>query len=142
MGMCGSRSGKPRDRALLVALLLHRERVAFPVIVWSILVWGESPPRTVNAAVYNSISQLRHSLGPERLVGDGGAYRLVVGEGELDSDRFEALVGAWPNSVRGRRSRSGRAALLGEALGVVAGRSAWRTFAIEPFAQDEIRRLE
>src|SRR6476660_2881069 len=83
-GTCRYRLGS-RASALLVALLLQqneslsRERLVD-------LVWGESPPRTVNAAVYNGIAHLRDSLGPERIVGDVGGYRLVVGETELDRD--------------------------------------------------------
>src|SRR3954447_22303727 len=84
--------GKPRERAVLTAFLLHaneplsRERVID-------LVWGETPPRTANAAFYNCVSKLRSVLGAERLPGDAGTYRLVVDEGELDRDRFESLVG-------------------------------------------------
>ena len=133
------RLGKPRERALLTALLLHangplsRERLVD-------LVWGESPPRTVNAAVYNSISQLRHSLGSERLVGDSGAYRLIVGEGELDRDRFESLIARGQAAfAEGAHERA--SALLSEALTLWRG-DPFGDVRYEQFAQDEARRLE
>jgi len=87
--------GKPRQRSLLAVLLLHRDEALSRERLVE-LVWGESPPQTVNAAVYNAVSQLRRSLGSGSLLGDGGGYRLVVEEGELDGERFESLL------VRGR----------------------------------------
>jgi DNA-binding SARP family transcriptional activator len=93
----------------------------------------------VNAAVYNSVSTLRRCLGTERLVGDSGAYRLVVGEGELDSNRFETLLARGQAALaEGAPERA--AALLGEALSIWRG-DPLEDVRYEPFAQDESRRL-
>jgi predicted ATPase/DNA-binding SARP family transcriptional activator len=131
--------GKPRTRAVLAAFLLHanepltRERVVD-------LVWGGSPPRTADAAFYNCVSDLRRALGADRLSGEGGAYRLVVGKGELDRDRFEALVADGHAALTdGAAERA--ASLLEGAL------ATWRGDPLdevryETFAQPEIRRLE
>src|SRR5262245_59326644 len=131
--------GKPRDRAGLAVLFLHaneplsRERLVD-------LVWGETPPRTANAAAYNCVSKLRNALGAERLPGEGGAYTLVVTEGELDRDRFEALVVAGHSELAdGSPERA--AGLLAEALALWRG-DPLEDVRYEPFAQIEIRRLE
>src|SRR3954447_2773574 len=131
--------GKPREKAVLAALLVHaneplsRERLVD-------LVWGETPPKTADAALYNAVSQLRRALGPERLPGEGGGYRLVLGEGELDRDRFESLVKDGQAALA--EGNSERAAnLLSDALALWRG-DALEGVRYEAFAQSEIRRLE
>jgi DNA-binding SARP family transcriptional activator len=131
--------GKSKERVALAALLLHaNERLSRERLVD--LVWGEAPPRTVNAAMHNCVSKLRRALGADRLLGDGGAYRLVVAEGELDRDRFESLVAdgraAFADGVPERA-----ASLLAEALALWRGEPL-EDVRYEPFAQTEIRRLE
>lgn len=130
--------GAARERALLAALLLHRtERVSRERLVD--LVWGESPPRTVDAVVHNCVSRLRRSLGSERLRREGAGYRIVVEEGELDSDRFEALFGGGQMALaEGAYGRA--AALLGEALALFRG-DPLEDVRFALFAQGEIRRF-
>jgi predicted ATPase/DNA-binding SARP family transcriptional activator len=131
--------GKPRERAVLAALLLHaneplsRERVID-------LVWGASPPRTADAAFYNCVSKLRQRLGADRLPGDGGAYRLVVGAGELDRDRVESLIAGGQAALdEGAPERA--ASMLGEALSMWRG-DPFDDVRYEAFAQPEVNRLE
>jgi predicted ATPase/DNA-binding SARP family transcriptional activator len=130
--------GKPRERAVLAAFLLHaneplsRERVID-------LVWGESPPRTADAAFYNCVSKLRRALGADRLPGDGGAYRLVVGEGELDAGRFEALLTRGQTAFD-QGAPDSAAVLLREALALWRG-APLDDVRYESFAQNEIGRL-
>ena len=130
--------GKGRERVLLLALLLHRnERLSRERLVD--LIWGETPPRTVNASLHNAVSQLRRLLGPERLVGGDGAYRIVVGEGELDRDRFESLVADGQAALaEGNPERA--AGLLSDALALWRG-DPFEDVRYESFAQTEIRRL-
>src|SRR5262249_38087702 len=104
------------------------------------LVWGETPPKTASAALYNSVSQLRRTLGPERVRGEGAGYRLVLGEGELDRDRFESLI-ADGRSAFALGSVGRAASLLAEALALWRG-DALEDVRYEALAQTEIRRLE
>lgn len=58
---------RPRERALLAALLLrHGEVVSIDRLLDDL--WGERPPRTARAALHNAVSGLRKLLGPETLV--------------------------------------------------------------------------
>jgi YVTN family beta-propeller protein len=91
-------------------------------------LWGESPPPTAAKIVRNSVSLLRRQLG-DRLVTEPPGYLLRVEADELDSERLENAV------------RSGDLGKLNKAL------ASWRgpplkQFAYEPFAQEEISRLE
>jgi DNA-binding SARP family transcriptional activator len=127
--------GGPRRRAILALLLLRANKpVPFDVIVDE--VWGADTPSTAHAALQNQASALRRLLGADRLVTEGAAYRLHVEPGELDLDAFEHLV-----AEARYAEREVRAALLTEALSI------WRglplvDFPAEPFAQDEVVRLE
>jgi predicted ATPase/DNA-binding SARP family transcriptional activator len=129
--------GKPQERAVLAALLLHanqplsRERLVD-------MVWGESPPRTASGALYNHISHLRKSLCG-RVETYNGGYTLRLEADELDRDLFESLV------ARGRAAladgAAGRASeLLRDALALWRG-DPLETVRYETFAQAEILRL-
>src|SRR6266540_371777 len=85
--------GGPRQRAVLALLLLHaNEAVSSEVIVHEL--WGAEPPRTAAKALQNCVSALRKALpvGVETLRSVRGGYALRVSPGELDRDRFEALL--------------------------------------------------
>ncbi|MGH2941433.1 MAG: BTAD domain-containing putative transcriptional regulator [Solirubrobacteraceae bacterium] len=134
------RLGGSKPRALLTVLLLNaNEPVSADRL--ALALWGEDAPSGAAKTVQVHVSRLRKALGDgEMLATTPVGYRLRVGPGELDLDRFELLV------EDGRRAlaagRAGRAAtVLREAL------SLWRgppleDVAYEPFAQGEIARLE
>lgn len=121
------RLGSGRQLALVAVLLLHaNEAVSVDRLVDEL--WGGSPPATAAKIVRNYASLLRKELG-DRLVTRPPGYLLRVEEGELDSDRFEDAV------------ESGSLENLTDAL------TLWRgpplsQFAYEPFAQNDIARLE
>jgi YVTN family beta-propeller protein len=83
--------GGPRQRVLLVILLLHRgEAVSRDVLVEQL--WSEHPPADAAHALDTYVSRLRKALGSERIERRPPGYRLTVHPGELDLDRFERLV--------------------------------------------------
>jgi DNA-binding SARP family transcriptional activator len=83
--------GGLKQRALLALLLLHANEVVSRDRLIDEL-WQEDPPETARTALQVHISQLRKALGRERIVTQAPGYRVVVGPGELDSERFEQLV--------------------------------------------------
>jgi DNA-binding SARP family transcriptional activator len=80
-----------KPRALLAVLLLNRNRVVSTSDLIDQL-WGDDPPETVGSALQVYVSQLRKALGPDRVETKPPGYSLRVEDGELDLDRFEALV--------------------------------------------------
>ena len=117
--------GAAKQRALLAVLLLNANRVVSNDQLIEAL-WGERAPETAQKALQVYVSQLRKSLGRDRIVTRTPGYELRVESGELDLERFEGLVSAGK---------------LLEALGLSRGRPL-ADFAYEPFAQSEIARLE
>jgi DNA-binding SARP family transcriptional activator len=124
-----------KQRALLAVLLLRANDVV-PTDRLVELLWGDEPPRTASTSLQNFVSQLRKALGAEVLETRAPGYRLRIEPEQLDISRFERLV---------RRARQAnlaeRSQLLREALGLWRGEPL-ADFAYEPFAQNEIRRLE
>jgi DNA-binding SARP family transcriptional activator len=133
--------GGVRQRAVLALLLLHRnEAMTRDVIVDEL--WGEEAPPTAAKVLQNCVSALRKVLpgGTETLRTVGGAYELRVEADELDRDRFERLL------AEGRASLSAgdhadASERLREALALWRG-SPLSDFSYEPFAREEIARLE
>ena len=130
--------GGPKPRALLAALALEAGRV---VSVDSLVeaLWPGEPPETAGHAVQVYVSQLRKALGPV-LATRAPGYVLELAPEHVDVHRFTRLA------------QEGRAALVGgdpvtaegamrEALGLWRG-PALADFLYEPFAQNEIARLE
>jgi YVTN family beta-propeller protein len=131
--------GGPKQRALLVVLLLRRGEVVSRDRLIDEL-WGERPPASAAKTVQVYISNLRKALGDGVLLTRGQGYVLQLAPGQIDVDRVAASVS------------EGRAALedgdpqrasdrLREAL------AQWPSapladFAYEPFAQAEIARLD
>ncbi len=128
-----------KPRALLALFLLNRNR-AVPATTLIDELWGDEPPETAAKALQGYVSQLRKSLGADRVETKAGGYCLRVGEGELDLDRFEDLL------------REGRSELEAGNADVAAKRltealALWRgpplaEFETEPFARDARGRLE
>ena len=124
-------AGKPR--ALLAVLLLHEgEVVSVDRLVDEL--WGEAPPPTAAKNVQGYVARLRRVLGNGTLVTRAPGYALRVEA--LDAARFQTLV----EEAR-HEEPAGAAPRLEEALALWRG-PPLADFAYEPFAQDEIRRLE
>ena len=131
--------GGGKQRAVLALLLIHpNESLSTDRLIDEL--WDESPPPTAGKILQNYVSQLRRVLGDDRLQTQARGYALRVEPGELDLDRFRQRF------EEGRRARAAgdpeRAVLLlREALALWRG-APLADFAYEPFARDEIGRLE
>jgi DNA-binding SARP family transcriptional activator len=127
--------GGPKQRALLALLLLHaNEPVSRAALIDGL--WGERPPETAAKALQVYVSQLRRTLGRERVRTQPGGYRLVLEPDAVDLSRFERLV------AEARAATPAAAApKLREAIGLWRG-PALADVADEPFAQAEVGRLE
>jgi predicted ATPase/DNA-binding SARP family transcriptional activator len=128
--------GRPKRRALLVALALHANEV---VLVEDLVaaLWGASPPTSATNALQGHISALRTLLGPDRIETQPLGYRLRLGDEELDSNRLQALVHAARSAAQPER----RAELAAQAGALFRG-DPLADFRFEQFAQLEIARLE
>jgi SARP family transcriptional regulator, regulator of embCAB operon len=85
--------GTPKQRAVLAVLLINRNRaVATDSLVDA--AWDESPAPAVRASVHSYVSNLRRILGTAEvnphavLASAPPGYRLNVGDGDCDLDRF------------------------------------------------------
>src|SRR5918911_2107223 len=128
------RLAAPKPRALLALLLLNANRVV-PTERLVDELWGDEPPATATKTLQVYVSQLRKELG-DRLRTRPPGYELHVEEGELDLQRFEALVAR----ARDEDARTA-AATLREALSLWRG-PALREFRSEPFADAASARLD
>ena len=130
--------GKPR--AVLAMLLLHAnepvgaERLA-------VALWGEDAPAGAARTVQVYVSRLRRVLDDEELlVTTPAGYVLRVRPGELDAERFEALVEEGREALAAGRPQDA-GAVLRDALTLWRGQ-ALGELAFEPFAQAHAARLE
>jgi len=76
-----------RPRTVLLCLLLNPNRsVSWDKVAQ--FLWGDDPPKTQRNSVARFVADLRRALGPDgdRIVTEGGGYRVIVHQGELDSD--------------------------------------------------------
>ena len=99
-------------------------------------LWGAEPPRTAGASLQNYVSRLRRAIGSELLVSQPPGYVLRVDPERFDLARFERLTAEARRSAPAERAEKLRAALAlwrGPAL---------EDLAFEPFARDEVGRLE
>jgi DNA-binding SARP family transcriptional activator len=85
--------GTPKQRAVLAVLLINRNRaVATDSLVDA--AWDESPAPEVRASIHSYVSNLRRILGTAKLdphavlASAPPGYRLNVGDGDCDLDRF------------------------------------------------------
>jgi DNA-binding SARP family transcriptional activator/ABC-type oligopeptide transport system substrate-binding subunit len=124
-----------KQRALLALLLLGRGR---PVSTDRLIeeIWNGKPPETALKSVQVYVSQLRKALGDGRLVTHERGYELLVAPGEVDADRFDALVQAASAATPEQAC-----ARLGEALALFRGEPL-ADLQLEPWAQTEIARLD
>jgi DNA-binding SARP family transcriptional activator len=124
-----------RLRALLAFLLLHaNELVTSDRLIDE--VWGPDPPKTAGASLQNYVSRLRKAIGTEAVVSQPPGYVLRIDPERFDLARFERLTA----EARGARPRE-RAEKLRAALALWRG-PALDDLAFEPFARDEVGRLE
>ncbi len=110
-----------KPRALLAALLVRAGDV---LTVDQLLfeLWGDRPPRSAPTQIHGYVLRIRRALGEtgtRALLTAGPGYRIVVGDGELDTVEFGR------RAVEGRDAlRAGDAEHAAEALG--AALSLWR----------------
>jgi DNA-binding SARP family transcriptional activator/ABC-type oligopeptide transport system substrate-binding subunit len=135
--------GGAKQRATLAMLLLRRNEVVTSDQLMDGL-WGDSPPPTAGATLKTYVSRLRRVLTEDgegtRLVTQPLGYRLGVGPGELDLERFEALLSR-ARSLRVSGDVPAARACLVDALSMYAG-SPLQDLTHVPFAPSEIGRLE
>jgi DNA-binding SARP family transcriptional activator/ABC-type branched-subunit amino acid transport system substrate-binding protein len=131
--------GGPKQRAVLAILLLHRGEVVSTDRLIEEL-WEERPPATAAKTVQVYVSNLRKALGNGVLVTQGHGYLLRTSAGQLDCDRFDALVGEARRALRDGNARDGSDRLR-QALTLWRGR-ALEDFAYERFAQSARAELE
>jgi DNA-binding SARP family transcriptional activator len=124
-----------RMRALLAFLLLHaNELVSTDRLIDE--VWGPEPPKTAGASLQNYVSRLRKAIGADAVVSQPSGYILRIDPERFDLARFERLTA----EARGAEARE-RAEKLRAALALWRG-PALDDLAFEPFARDEVGRLE
>jgi DNA-binding SARP family transcriptional activator len=101
--------GAPKVRALLAVLVLHRGEVVSTDRLIDAL-WGERASPTAARTVQVYVSNLRKVLGEGLVVTEGRGYMLRAEPGDLDVDRFEALLaeGRGALAPRPRRASCGR----------------------------------
>jgi predicted ATPase/DNA-binding SARP family transcriptional activator len=83
--------GAPKQRALLALLLVNRGRVVSAEQLIDGL-WGEKAPASALQSLQVYVHGLRRVVGGERIETAGRGYRAVLGEAELDLDRFERAL--------------------------------------------------
>jgi DNA-binding SARP family transcriptional activator len=81
----------PKPRALLALLALELGRAVSTDRIVDTL-WDEAPPEQAIKTVQVYVSQLRRTLGADRIETVGGGYRLAAERVALDSAHFERLV--------------------------------------------------
>lgn len=119
--------GPPQRRALL-ALLLTRAGEPVPVHEIVDVLWGENAPASSLNVVHRHVGALRGLLDADlsgrttssRLVRGSGGYRLTLGAGELDLQRFRLLCDE-ARAARGLGDPARAAASLIEALALWRG---------------------
>lgn len=133
--------GGPKQRAVLAVLLLSHGRVVeFEKMIDA--VWNGTPPVKAISSLRAYVANLRRILGDDAatLLTTSYGYRLDLGTGELDVDRFESLA------ARGRRdaaagSHTRASTILGEALAYWTG-APLEDLRDLTFAVHEIHRLQ
>ena len=136
--------GSPKQRALLALLLLNANEVVSRDRLIEAL-WGESAPSTAAHAIDVYVSRLRKALAQRedaapRLHTRSPGYVLEVAPDAFDVEQFERLRAEGARALEERQLEVA-AGKLREALALWRG-PALVDFAYEPFAQDEIARLE
>jgi len=103
-------------------------------------LWPGEAPDTAAHAVQVYVSQLRKALGRETIETRPPGYALALDAGIVDVHRFARLVREGHEALAGGDA-AGASSVLREALAFWRG-PALADFTYEPFAQNEIARLE
>ena len=135
-----------KPKAVLAVLLLHANEIV-PSDRLVEELW-DRPPESARAALQVYVAKLRKLFDPGRSRGAQGSvlltrapgYVLQIDPDELDSQRFERLLGEG-GAARAAGDPAAAAELLREGLSLWRG-PALADFVYEPFAQAEIARLE
>jgi DNA-binding SARP family transcriptional activator len=127
--------GGPKQRAVLAMLVLQPGEVVSTDRLIDEL-WGERPPKTVDAYIQNCISRLRAAMGRDAIETRRPGYVLQADSSSIDAVRFERAVEAARTLDAPERAEA-----LREALGMWRG-APLADLAFEGFAQGEIGRLE
>jgi predicted ATPase/DNA-binding SARP family transcriptional activator/Tfp pilus assembly protein PilF len=128
-----------RPRTVLAALLLRAGEVV-PADALVEAVWGGAAPASAGSVLRMYVTQVRRALGDGRVVTKAPGYMLVVGEGELDSDRFERLFADGRRALADGNPRLARRLCAG-ALELWRG-EAFADLAAEGFVGHEAARLD
>src|SRR5215210_8506795 len=132
--------GGAKPRAVFAVLALHANQ---PVSAerLAVALWGEEVPPSAVKTVQVYVARLRKALAdPDVLVTTPAGYRLRVGPGELDAERFERQVADGREALaEGRGDHA--AAELRDALELWRG-PPLAELASAAFAPAEIARLE
>src|SRR5262245_41105184 len=131
--------GSPKQRATLAVLLLRANAFVATATVVDQL-WGERPPARAVKTVQVYVSGLRKLLGENVIDTRPAGYRMHVGQGALDLDRFEELL-ARGRTLLASGAAADAAAALRDALALWRG-PALADLQDESFARDETGRLE
>ena len=83
--------GGPKQRAVLANLLIRANQVV-PADTLIDEIWGEEPPEKARNTLQTYVSNLRRTLGEDRLQGRAPGYVLLLDAFELDAARFDSLV--------------------------------------------------
>ena len=98
-----------KQRVLLAALLLQANRVV-GLEELADAIWGPGPPPSARTTLQNYVKMLRKSLGDtshSRIVTQPRGYQIDIDAGELDVNRFEALLrGSWAAARNGSWDRA------------------------------------
>src|SRR5215207_6754855 len=128
----------PKPRALLAALLMHPNEVVSTDALIDAL-W-EKPPASAHKLLQIYVSRLRRAIGRDRIVTRSPGYFLTLGDDELDSARFERLVGSGRAALAAGDARRAKRA-FDEAARLWRGRPN-ADFGYDDFIRAEVARLE
>lgn len=83
--------GGPKQRAVLANLLVRANEVV-PADTLITDVWGDEPPDKARNILQTYASNLRKTLGSDRMQGRPPGYLISLDPSELDAARFEGLL--------------------------------------------------
>ena len=131
-----------RDRAVLTVLAMYVGR-SISADQLADALWGDNPPATSHKALQGCVVRLRKALGANAIETSAQGYRLTITADDIDSQRFERMVGRSRELLAlGEPERA--AYLLAQALGLWRGRAfedvqSWEQANIEAGRLDELR---
>ncbi|MGW8378383.1 BTAD domain-containing putative transcriptional regulator [Streptomyces sp. ODS28] len=126
-------------RTVLAQLLLARGRVVSDSRL-SEMLWGHTPPSTLNSQIYTYVSRLRKHLGPEvDIARQGPGYVLDAPSSRVDVFEFERLTALGQRAL-GQCDYASASRYLGEGIALWQGEPL--EYATEHLQDVEVPRLE